>query len=401
MIASRHREPPPLAGVLLVLCLNAPALACLWDNDTLREERRGLPGVAEILSGRFERHSEFFYRDRVKKMEARPAVDPNDLAAYDNLAVAHEKLGDPDAAIAVMLRKDKLRPGEYTTHANLGTFYLHKGDFENGITHIRKAIEINPDAHFGREKYQLQAAEYLLRAKDDPAVFDEGSFVLPIVLPELTKDLDAKDLPSAERIEAYQHQMEHRVRRRRGREADASIDEAIEGIVGMIRFGTGTSPHLYFALGDLLAARGDKHLAYRAYRRAMDYAHPRPEMVKTAMEQVKAMVERPRDMADAVIAQERADAAKWVAAYQAYEDALVRAGKDTDDEANYAAFYSQHGPATPRERPPYHSYLLFDSVGLTILIALGLAMSGVILLVLVVRRLALGKAAGHATAKAA
>jgi tetratricopeptide (TPR) repeat protein len=335
--------------VLLVLCFAAPALACLWDNDTLRDERRGLPGIAEILAGRFERHSEFFYRDRVKKMEARLAADPNDLAAYDNLAVAHEKLGDQDAAIEVILRKDKLKPGEYTTHANLGTFYLHKGDFENGIAHIRKAIEINPDAHFGREKFQLQAAEYLQRAKDDPAVFDEGSFVLPTLLALQSgkaPNLDAMTIN--ERREAYDQAM-HVLRLGRGRRDVPAMEEAITGIVGMIRFGTGTSPHLYFALGDLLAARGDKHLAYRAYKRAKDYAHPRPEMVTSAMEQVKEMVEHPTEMADDVIANERNDAAKWVAAYQAYEDELVRAGRDTDDEANYAAFYKQHGSATRQE----------------------------------------------------
>src|SRR6187402_393045 len=93
-----------LTLVLAVSVIAPPALACLWDNDTLRDERRGLPGIAEILSGRFEHHSEFFYRDRMKKMEARLAAEPNDLAAYDNLAVAREKLGDIPAAIEVIQR---------------------------------------------------------------------------------------------------------------------------------------------------------------------------------------------------------------------------------------------------------------------------------------------------------
>ena len=34
----------------------------------------------------------------------------------------------------------------FNTYANLGTFYLHKGDFENGITYIRKALEVKPDS---------------------------------------------------------------------------------------------------------------------------------------------------------------------------------------------------------------------------------------------------------------
>ena len=45
----------------------------------------------------------------------------------------------------------------------------------------------------------------------------------------------------------------------------------------------------------------------------------------------------------AVIAQERSDAADWVKAYQQYEDALVRDGKDDTVEAAYAPFYAEHG----------------------------------------------------------
>jgi len=47
-----------------------------------------------------------------------------------------------------------------------------------------------------------------------------------------------------------------------------------DGIVGMIRFGTGKSAELYLTLGDLLAIRGDKHLAYRAYQRALELDPP-------------------------------------------------------------------------------------------------------------------------------
>src|SRR4051794_11504813 len=172
------RRTVPYLPILLTL-LAAPAYACIWDDDTLLDERRGLPGVAEVIAGKWERHSPFFYEHRIKAMTAGLEKDPNHLAAYDNLAVAFEKLGRPDEAIALMLKKEKLKPGEYTTEANLGTFYLHTGDFENGIAHIRKALEINPDAHFGREKYQLMAAEYLLEAKRDPSLLDLGSFVLP------------------------------------------------------------------------------------------------------------------------------------------------------------------------------------------------------------------------------
>lgn len=50
-----------LPVILLLLWLPiAPAAACIWDYDTLRDEQRGLPTVAAILAGKWERHSDFF-----------------------------------------------------------------------------------------------------------------------------------------------------------------------------------------------------------------------------------------------------------------------------------------------------------------------------------------------------
>src|SRR4051812_41398883 len=74
---------------LLILALSRTSLACLWDNDTLQDERRGLPGMSEILAGKWERHSRYFYEQRAGEMIARLARDPKDLDAYDNLAVAY------------------------------------------------------------------------------------------------------------------------------------------------------------------------------------------------------------------------------------------------------------------------------------------------------------------------
>ena len=339
---------PHLAALLTLLALlAAPAAACLWDNDTLLDERRGLPGVAAILAGKWERHSSFFYEHRVRKSRERIEKDPNDLAAYDDLAVALEKLNRPAEAIAVMLNKDRVKPGEYTTHANLGTFYLHTGDFENGVAHIRKALAINPDAHFGREKYKLMAAEYLLEAKRDPTVFDRGSFIFPQLVAAARPSM-----PTTQKALTYAEHLQGMTRYPRGLPDGFAGKTAapLEGVVGMIRFGTGTSTHLYHALGDLLAARGDRHLASRAYRRALQYDHPRPQLLKQAIEYTESAVEHPTEFSPALLAKEQADAAAWVKAYQQYEDDLVRAGTDPATEADYAAFYQRHGH--PRAAPP-------------------------------------------------
>ena len=355
--------PTRLLAVALALCLILPpqaALACLWDYDTLRDEQRGLPTMLAILSGKWERHSDYFYEQRVERMSALLAQEPGNLPAIDNLAVALEKLGRVDEAIVLMQEKlalpDDGEHPHYTTHANLGTFFLHRfgaggdrADLDRGIDHIRTALEINPDAHFGREKYQLQVAEYIRAAQDDPAVLDRGSFVLSEALgPKRAAEM-AEYLAAAEddtlRLDLYEHYNTYiHVRTATSTEEAERLQPAIDGVVGMIRFGTGKSPHLYYALGDLLAARGDNHLAARAYLRALEFGHPRPEMVREARDRSAGMI-KGVDLDDitADFEREKADAAAWVAAYQAFEDDLVRRGVDRSDESVYEPFYAEHG----------------------------------------------------------
>ena len=147
-----HANPPRSAWpVLTVLFTAGTAAACLWDYDTLRDEKRGLPGVAEVLAGQWEQHSRFFYEHRVAGMKAKLAAHPDDWDAMDNLAVADAKLDDLNAAIAVMLDKERRHPGQYTTASNLGTFYMFKGDLPAAIAQLKRALAINPNAHFGRE----------------------------------------------------------------------------------------------------------------------------------------------------------------------------------------------------------------------------------------------------------
>ena len=343
-----------LVALLAALAPARPAAACLWDYDTLRDEQRGLPSVAAVLAGRWERHSDFFYEARADAMRKRLAADPADLDAYDNLAVALEKLGRTAEAIDVMRRKLDVDPDGYTTHANLGTFHLHAGDFDAGIEHIRRALEINPDAHFGRERYQLQLAEFRRDHRDDPP----GDYPLKDFLgldPFDYSKVDGSPSPAGDNAFGRPEQI-----------AEAGLSpDVFDGVVGMIRFGTGTSPDLYYALGNLLTRRGDKLLALRAYQRAIDNSHPRAaEIIALQADLMEFLPEYERfyDYDDPTrglaavrgdIGVERAEASAWVAAYRRHEDRLVLAGRDVRDEANYAAFYADH----PRSSDAYASTL--------------------------------------------
>jgi len=246
-----------IALVLLSsVSVGVSCFACLWDRDTLAMERQRFPTALELITGKFLRHSVDFYLWRVDDRRERIKAEPRpDL--YDDLAVAHEKAGDTEEAIRVISAKAEMYPGLYSTHANLGTFYFHCGQFELGLAEIDKALAINPNAHFGREIYQKRLVEYLLsqRREDRPH--------LPL----------SEQTPNGMGPTGFGAFL---VASRPGEAAvenpEERIDHGITGVLGMMKFGNHDSPVLLEALGDLLVSRGydsdAKRLAARAYLKA-------------------------------------------------------------------------------------------------------------------------------------
>lgn len=232
-----------LAAGMLALS-TATVRACLWDSDTLAAESARFPGISQLITGAFPRHSQEFYEWRRKTCEQQLAKNPALWPLYNDLAVAQHKLGDHKSAIATMLTKEKFRPGMYETYSNLGTFYIYTGELERAVTWIDKALAINPNAHFGREKYQKWLVEWQLDLKKPKSENDSSpqpkfspdnmlwGFALFVANKEASKDMPspASDLAlSPERTLA-----------------------AIRGVAGMMRFADFDNPLLQEAMGDLL-----------------------------------------------------------------------------------------------------------------------------------------------------
>ena len=112
-------------------------------------ERQQFPKAQELIVGHFVRHSSTYYKWRISDRNAKELAKRTP-ADFDDLAVAYDKLGQHDKAIETILAKIKRWPDihRYESEANLGSFLIHSGRFEEGLGHIDKAIEINPDAHF-------------------------------------------------------------------------------------------------------------------------------------------------------------------------------------------------------------------------------------------------------------
>ena len=251
-----------MAFFIFCAVLVSPLMACLWDYDTLQQERSRFPNTLELITGWFPRHSDAFYHWRVQDRTSRLAKNPEDKEAYDDLAVAYEKLGEHERAIEIIQQKEERWPGEYETAANYGTFLIHQGKFREGLVEIRRAIEINPDAHFGREIYQQKLVEYVLSCKSDEGVslpltgeVPLGSYGKPKGFAEFVLSSKAVDLRDSEAVAQ-------------------EIELARKGVLGMMRFGNHDSPILLEALASLLLVRreqGDaKRLAVRALLKASE-----------------------------------------------------------------------------------------------------------------------------------
>ncbi|MEM0983392.1 MAG: hypothetical protein AAGI17_05540 [Planctomycetota bacterium] len=249
-------RPGPLVAMLALACFVTAALACYWDRDTLRAEATGLESVIETITGRFDRFPPLYYEMRLDRISA---IADEDLALsdYDDAGVAADRLGRSDEAIAWMDRKrsalDELAEAdvehEYRYLANLGTFYVHRwigggadrddlADLERSRDLIAAAIELNPDAHFGRERYQLLAIDWLIELPEPdasvPTIFDSAETLSESDSGELRMRFAGQD-----------------VLNRNG------FGDAAEGVGGLIRLGAAwSSVDIHQALALALHDRG-------------------------------------------------------------------------------------------------------------------------------------------------
>lgn len=167
----------------LLLCLG-----CLWDRDTLTDDARGRMGVAKVIVGWFDRNPDRYYELRLERVLGELENSPEGLELYDDAAVALDRLHRSEKAIALMKRKAQVMRSfdpvkhkkllwehKYRYLANLGTFHVHHwlgllpGARAGQLHHLQKAEELisaaidhNPDAHWGREVYQLKVIQALL-----------------------------------------------------------------------------------------------------------------------------------------------------------------------------------------------------------------------------------------------
>lgn len=330
------------------LC-GAPARACLWDGDTLAQEARAFPDLPSVITGRFPRNPPLYYEMRLRRAAAAVQTDPDNFAAYDDAGVSCDRLRRGDAAIAWMEKKrarlatkDRrdaaVREHWYRYHANVGTFWAHRwlrtgahrariGGMKRARTHIAAALAINPNAHFGREKYQLAVMDWII----------------------------AGGGPKRQSLAAFLFSPEA------GRPRAGSADEMIRGLSGLIVLGDAwESLDMFAALGYALERRGHASLAYLAHLRCRELvAAGRRSLLPGAPSDADALraalrldQERPlslirdnRAHLDRVFPDLRRVAEDWQARRTAYLLERLRAGRHPDTDAGFWRGWREPAPA--------------------------------------------------------
>ncbi|MEZ5988690.1 MAG: hypothetical protein R3F30_06125 [Planctomycetota bacterium] len=347
----------PLCTLLLSSVAGAPA--CIWDSDTLGDELHGLPDALRLVTGRWHRHGKAYYEARIRRLPERLEAHPDDLDAYDDLAVAHERLGDRDAALAVIERKKKALDARadkdavwkrhlYRYHANKGTFLAHSGRFDAAVAELERALEIDPAAHFGRERYQVDLIRYVAACREDRGLWAREDWMLHTgVMPE--KGLWSVTGP-----------MSFSAKPRSGagtRKVDWT--ELYTAVAGMLRFGGLEGPELYRSMGDLFLARRDLHLAWWSYMVAIERGHPARAqceaacagIVKHWKEANRLSGQRtPIPTREEFVAVRRS-ANQWLAKFQSLEAEAIAEGKDPADPELLARLLAAADEAEPEVLP--------------------------------------------------
>jgi hypothetical protein len=250
-----------------------------------------------------------------------------------------------------------------------------------GIGFLRKSIEVNPEAHFGREIWQAVIAEFLLAASKEPELllkYDMVGNPLTVGVQRVPRAgsfgvrSDAAREQAVRRVAAFlknQGDIQDRTELRGNifhigfSESvlpgwkPVPFDEPCLGIIGMWRLGGGANPHFALALGETMMHVNQRRLAWAAYQRAILEAkrfsaheairarlidHCKARQVALDFSDAESKELAGRFESELQIGQ------SYQRDYQKFEEEQIAAGKDLDDPHAYDAFHAVHANiATP------------------------------------------------------
>lgn len=329
-----------------------PVRACYWDRDTLEDEAKNQLDVVKAITGWFDRYPPKYYEMRLERVAKELAIHPEQLDLYDDAGVACSRLNRHDEAIAWMAKKKSVLdhlPEKDSTEAryrylsNLGTFHLVRwmakpeqewnadlADLRESDSLIARALEINPDAHFGREKFQLMLIRWLLNAGLDPKERGSSNF-----LGEDTAGNHGEGPPEKTK-------------------AGYTFEEATKGITGLIQLGAAwQSVDTALALQTSLGGEHKNSLARLAWMRRQELLrehkqslHPVEAIRREVTEAPPAGMIHSEEKIDGFYVSVRQAADRREAAWLAYQEARFAQGMHPDTHPDFWKDWRE--PAFPK-----------------------------------------------------
>jgi tetratricopeptide (TPR) repeat protein len=267
-----------LCSILILL----PILghACIWDADTLADERRAKPALADlILNETPARPDPKPFRDRIAKLKAEPR--DNDPAWWSDLAGAHLRLGEAAEAAKILEPLVSKFPNDYGIHANLGTAYHLLGRYADAERHIARDLEINPEAHFGLETYHLALLRYLNR----DAEFQKEHVYIEAWTDSLHREHDSAYgslMPEEELSNKFDAQF-------------LNATNLLEGVMYMAQLNS-KQPACWVMLGLVCIKHGqrDLNLGKTAFERAIRLGSPQKELLEPKIAAIEEHIRKAR-----------------------------------------------------------------------------------------------------------
>lgn len=366
--------------------------------------------VHDVIHERYPVRGPAYYRERDRivreKLKTLPPDSQEAFDLTDDLGVGLDKLGRAGEAVPPLrdklARQLKLGQGGkqlYTTYANLGTFLIHanmkaamggdamaKANVKEGLVFIQQSINVNPEAHFGREEWQLHIGEYLLAAIDDPTLLTKfdcvGNSFIRLFNSRRNSLLERPDffmIHTTKWDSHFNDRGELKDRRHYSEIRDAvrkvgaeegwptnlkpaqpvAFDEPTLGIIGMWRQGGGANPYFAVALGEIMLRVGQRYIAWTAYERAHQLADRYGWKPEHAAE-LRAICRRRQAEIEEVLPFDQVPnirrkfeteleyGRRFQREYHDYEIEQIAAGVDIHDEHFFDKFYKGREPiATP------------------------------------------------------
>lgn len=324
--------------------------------------------VDDIIHNKYEKNTDEYYVYRNNRDELLLKQDRYNLIIYDNLAVWYDHLWNLDKALELYKTKKILLDSKeedienlYRYHANIGTFFIHDGikkwfknkndsdaqkiiiDWKN---HIKQATELNKNAHFWRENYQLIAIENLIKSFENPTQLIDYNLLGKTTLSE--KKLKNKWNNKVCWNEYYDIYPE--VKKEGKNEKEQILDScpmALKWIIWMIRFWWGPNPYSFVTIGDILTSMWEYELATASYFRALELKHQNSEKIKKYIEKLSALIYPDLNKIESYKVLENQFIkdynlwTNWSDNYEIYQKNIIKNNIDPTNQKSYESFYEK------------------------------------------------------------